>query len=89
MPEQLPDDPVIKQSLSMPLLISVFLLVLTVAWSLYAEVDGLRPWRAYQSEFGEAYANYLSKAIQKQKSAEDALYSSADFKQMKAKIDQL
>ena len=89
MPEQIPDDPVIKQSLSVPLLVSVFLLVLTVAWSLYAEFYGLRPWRAYQSEFGDSYAKYLGKAIQKQKSAEDALYSSAEFKQMKAQIDQL
>jgi cytochrome c2 len=89
VPEQLPDDPVIKHSLSVPLLISVFLLVLTVAWSLYQEFYGLRPWRAYQSEFGESYAKYLGKAIKNQKSAEDALYSSPEFKQMKAQIDQL
>ena len=30
-------------------LISVFLLMLTVSWSLYDEFFGLRPWRKYQS----------------------------------------
>ena len=37
--------------MSVLLLVSVFLLMLTVAWSLYDEFFGLRPWRGYQREF--------------------------------------
>jgi cytochrome c551/c552 len=89
VPELPPDDPVIRRSLSVPLLISVFLLVLTVAWSLYLEFYGLRPWRGYQSEFGEVYSKYLVKAVAKQKAAEESVYSSAQFKQLKEQAEQL
>ncbi len=33
---------------------SAFLLLLTVAWSLYSEFFGLRPWRDYQNRFRTA-----------------------------------
>ena len=82
MPEQPPDDPVISSSLSQWLLISSFLLVVTVGWSLYQEVYGLRPWRSYQSRFGEAYSTYLKNQIAKQKKAEADLYSSPDYKKL-------
>ena len=44
-------DPIVSQSLSGPLLISAFLLVVTVAWSLYDELYGQRPWKDYQKRF--------------------------------------
>ena len=47
MPEIPPqDDPITSRPLSQLVLISAFLLLLTVAWSLYSEFFGLRPWRA-------------------------------------------
>jgi len=42
-------------------LLSAFLLMLTVAWSLYDEFYGLRPWRSYQGEFSKVYSTYLEK----------------------------
>ena len=47
MPELLPpDDPVTSRPMAGLVLISIFLLMLTVAWSLYDEFYGLRPWRS-------------------------------------------
>ncbi len=49
MPEIPPqDDPITSRPMSVLVLVSVFLLLLTVAWSLYSEFFGLRPWRDYQ-----------------------------------------
>ncbi len=51
-------------------LISAFLLMLTVAWSVYDEFYGLRPWRAYQGEFSKVYSSYLEKQYQQRKADE-------------------
>jgi hypothetical protein len=63
-PSQHPDDPITSQSFTFPLLIASLLLILTVAWSFYDEVYGLRPWREYQSRFAKAYSKYLTKAVE-------------------------
>ena len=69
------------------MLVSFFLLMLTVAWSLYDEFFGLRPWRAYQRDFTSAYQDFLGKQITTETKAEDAVYSSADYKKLKADLD--
>ena len=52
MPEIPPqDDPVTSRPMSLLVLVSAFILLLTVAWSLYSEFFGLRPWRSYQDQF--------------------------------------
>ena len=70
MPELLPDDPVTSRPMAGLVLISAFLLMLTVAWSLYDEFYGLRPWRGYQSEFSKVYSSYLEKQYQRRKGDE-------------------
>ena len=89
MPELPPDDPITSRSYAQWLLISAFLLLITLAWALYSEVFGLRPWRSYQSRFADAYAAYLQKEIARQKKAEDAVYSSPDYKRLKDDADRL
>ncbi|HEX2712686.1 MAG TPA: cytochrome c, partial [Candidatus Acidoferrales bacterium] len=80
MPETHSDDPVQGRSFSVAILISAFLLVLTVAWSLYDEFYGLRPWRSYQRQFGKVYARYLHKAIPLQEGREKEIKESAEYK---------
>ena len=89
MPEIPPDDPVTTRSYAQWLLVSSFLLIVTLAWALYAEVFGLRPWRSYQSRFAEAYASYLEKEVARQKKAEEAVYSSVEYKNLKDTVDRL
>ena len=84
-----PDDPITSRSFTFPLLIVSVLLMLTVAWSFYDEVYGLRPWRSYQHRFSGAYSSYLDKAVKQQKKDEDAVYSSAEYKSLAAKAEAL
>ena len=62
-------DPIVHSSLGLPLAISAFLLILSLIWAFYMETAGLRPWRAYQEEFGQLYQNALKK-IRPQRAAE-------------------
>jgi cytochrome c551/c552 len=84
-----PDDPITSRSFAFPLLIASFLLILTVAWSFYDEVYGLRPWRTYQNRFARAYSGYLEKKIKSEKNDERAVYSSPQYKALAAKVDAL
>jgi mono/diheme cytochrome c family protein len=70
-------------------MIAAILLMITVAWSMYSEMFGLRPWRAYQRKFAGAYASFLKKDISRQKKAESDVYSSADYKNLAQKADDL
>ena len=88
-PASKPDDPITSRSFTFPLLIASLLLMLTVAWSFYDEVYGLRPWRSYQQHFASAYAGYLQKQVTAQKKAEDAVYSSSDYKNLRDTVDRL
>jgi hypothetical protein len=67
-------------------LISVFLLMLTVSWSLYDEFYGLRPWRSYQSEFSKVYSSYLQKQYQKRKADEQKFYATPGYQKLFADV---
>jgi len=82
VPEPQSDDPIQNSSLGGIILISSFLLLLTVAWSLYDEFYGLRPWRSYQGRFAKAYAQYVKKEIPKQRTAEKVIRESAEYQKL-------
>ena len=82
MPELPPDDPVTSRPMAGIVLISVFLLMLTVSWSLYDEFYGLRPWRSYQAEFSKVYSSYLEKQYQKRRADEQKFYSTPEYQKL-------
>jgi cytochrome c551/c552 len=82
VPETHSDDPIQSRSLAGALLISAFLLLLTVAWSFYDEFFGLRPWRSYQREFASVYAKYLQKQIPIQGKREEEIRNSPEYKKL-------
>ena len=84
MAERESDDPVLNQSYATPLLVTVLLLMFTVAWAMYQEMFSLRPWRTYQEHFLKAYEKYLHDQLPKQKAKEDAIYNSAEYKKLDA-----
>ena len=86
MPELPPDDPVTTRPMAGLVLISVFLLMLTVSWSLYDEFYGLRPWRSYQSEFSKVYSSYLEKQYQKRKADEQKFYATPEYQKLFADV---
>jgi len=86
VPELPPDDPVTTRPMAGLVLISVFLLMLTVSWSLYDEFYGLRPWRSYQSEFSKVYTAYLEKQYQKRKADEQKFYATPEYQKLLAEV---
>jgi cytochrome c2 len=72
--------------MSLVVLISVFILMITVAWSLYAEFFGLRPWRDYQRTFVDSYETYLNKQIAQENKLEAQVESAPEYKQLMASL---
>ena len=87
MPEEpVHDDPIVSQSMSGPLLVASLLLMVSLAWALYDEFVGLRPWKSYQEQFVHLYTQYLEKTTTEQAAAEQALRGSSAFRQIEQRL---
>ncbi len=64
-PEVPAPDPIVSRSTSGAMLISAILLTVSLAWALYDESYGQRPWKSMQREFVARYGRYLD-SIKKQ-----------------------
>src|SRR3990172_11301333 len=64
------------------LLVSMVLLLVTVAWSLWDEFYGLRPWRGYKSTFRGAYSAYLEEQITARRAAEQSYQATPDYQRL-------
>ena len=83
MPEPVPqDDPIVSRSLSGPLLLASLLLLGSLAWALYDEFYGLRPWKSYQQRFVTLYATYLKDRIPQRAEEERKIREQAAFQKM-------
>jgi len=58
-PEVPAQDPIVSRSTSGIMLICALLLTATLAWSLYDEAFGQRPWKGMQQQFVSRYTKYL------------------------------
>ena len=52
-------DPIVSRSTSGWMLICALLLTLSLAWALWDEAFGQRPWKGIQQEFVSRYTRYL------------------------------
>jgi cytochrome c551/c552 len=68
-------DPIVSRTTSSILLISALLMIGTLAWALWDESYGQRPWKGIQQQFVKRYTGYL-KSIKK-----DAGKSEAEVKE--------
>src|SRR6476660_4005659 len=75
-------DPVVSSSLGMPLVISSVLLLLSLAWGLYDEVWGIRPWKTYQAQFVKLYSKYLKQARPSEAELEATIKKSSEYQQL-------
>jgi cytochrome c551/c552 len=53
------EDPIVSRSTSGWMLVSALLLTISIAWALYDEAFGQRPWKGMQREFVSRYTRYL------------------------------
>ncbi|MGH9930675.1 MAG: hypothetical protein ACREA9_15815, partial [Pyrinomonadaceae bacterium] len=58
-PEVPAQDPIVSRSTSGIMLICALLLTASLAWSLYDEAFGQRPWKGMQQQFVSRYTKYL------------------------------
>jgi len=75
-------DPVVHSTLSKPLFIWSALLVLSLAWGLYDEMYGIRPWKGYEAKFQKLYGAYLRQAKLPEAELEKQIKSSAEYQQL-------
>jgi len=79
-------DPVVHSSLSRPLYIWSVVLVLSMAWGLYDEIWGIRPWKGYEARFQKAYSKYLANARLGEGQFEKQIKNSAEYKRLDAQM---
>ncbi|MFN8008286.1 MAG: c-type cytochrome [Terriglobia bacterium] len=81
-------DPVVTQSLSAPIVVFSLLLILSLVWSVYDEIYGLRPWKRFQHQFVEKYSLLLRKIKPRQAAAEKVVRASEEYRQLEGKLNQ-
>jgi cytochrome c551/c552 len=85
--EEVPErDPIVSRSTSGIMLISALLLIGVLAWALYDEAYGQRPWKKAQQEFIARYTRYLSSIKGKAGQTEKEVKESAEYEQLAEEV---
>src|SRR5205085_1922815 len=77
-------DPIISRSTSGIMLICAILLIGSLAWALYDEVYGQRPWKGYQREFVERENRYLKSIKKNAGQTEEEAKNTPEYQQLDA-----
>jgi len=75
-------DPVVSSSLSKPLFIWSALLVLSMAWGLYDELYGIRPWKSYEARFEKLYSRYVKDHLGPEADVERAIKAQPEYQRL-------
>ena len=78
-PEVPAEDPITSRSTSGWMLISALLMTISIAWALYDEAFGQRPWKGMQSEFVTRYTRYLDSIKDKAGNTESEVKQSPEY----------
>jgi cytochrome c551/c552 len=77
-------DPIVSRSTSGILLLCALLLTLSLAWALWDEAFGQRPWKGIQQEFVSRYTRYLKSIKPQAGKTETEVKESAEYQQLEA-----
>jgi mono/diheme cytochrome c family protein len=86
-PELPASDPIVSRSTSAILLVSALLLTAVLAWALYDEAFGQRPWKSAQREFVERESRYLRRLKKNVKTTEREVRNSEEYQTLAAEAD--
>ncbi|HEX8423230.1 MAG TPA: c-type cytochrome [Pyrinomonadaceae bacterium] len=81
-PETPARDPIISRSTSNILLICALLLMASLAWALYDEAYGQRPWKSMQQEFVSRYNRYLKRLKRTGTQSEKDVKETEEYKEL-------
>jgi cytochrome c2 len=77
-------DPIVSRSTSGWMLVSALLLTISIAWALYDEAFGQRPWKGMQQEFVARYTRYLDSIKANAGKSESEIKESPEYQQLDA-----
>ena len=83
-PEVPANDPIVSRSTSGIMLICALLLTVSLAWALYDEALGQRPWKGIQKEFVGRYTRYLRSIKPQAGKTEAELKESPEYQTLEA-----
>jgi cytochrome c551/c552 len=78
------NDPIVSRSTSGWMLVSALLLTVSIAWALYDEAFGQRPWKGMQREFVHRYTRYLDSIKANAGKSEAEIKESPEYQQLDA-----
>ena len=79
-------DPITSWSSSGWMLVSALLLTISIAWALYDEAFGQRPWKGMQREFVARYSRYLDSIKANAGKSETEIKESPEYQQLDADV---
>jgi cytochrome c551/c552 len=85
-PELPARDPIAGYSTSGWMLVSALLLTISIAWALYDEAFGQRPWKHIQREFVARYSRYLDSIKANAGKSEAEIKESPEYQQLDADV---
>jgi len=77
-------DPIASKSTSGWMMVSALLLTISIAWALYDEAFGQRPWKGMQREFVARYTRYLDSIKKDAGKSETEIKESPEYQQLEA-----
>ncbi len=83
-PETPTHDPIVSRSTSGILLLCALLLTVSLAWALWDEAFGQRPWKGIQQQFVSRYTRYLKSIKSQAGKTEKEVKESAEYQQLEA-----
>ncbi len=72
-------DPIVTKSYSVHLLVSMLLLMGSLLWAVYDEVEVMRPYKEYQARFKAYYTGFLMEKLPEQAAKEQAIRTSTEY----------
>ncbi|HEY0727188.1 MAG TPA: hypothetical protein VGD38_03900, partial [Pyrinomonadaceae bacterium] len=85
-PELPANDPIVSRSTSGWMLVSALLMTISIAWALYDEAFGQRPWKGMQQEFVARYGRYLDSIKANAGKSEKEIKESPEYQQLDEEV---
>ena len=80
-------DPITTKSYSVHLLVSMLLLMASLVWAVYDEVEVMRPYKEYQARFQAYYTRFLMNLRPEQAAKEEAVRASAEYQEVSGELE--
>ena len=80
-------DPITTKSYSVHLLVSMLLLMASLVWAVYDEVEVMRPYKEYQARFQGYYTGFLMNLRPEQAAKEEAIRNSEEYQALNADLN--